>query len=206
MFRFHYNYMLKKYGPERLALLFTDIDSLTYHMLTEDFFRDITPDVYEHFDTNEYPKDGHESGIPAGVNTKVPGMMKDEFHGKPVVSFRGLRAKCYAFKSEEFCEKRAKGVGKRIVSSKVGFEHYDNCLRENKVYNTQFVNLRSTGHKITTDLIRKEVLYAFDDKRYLLRDGTHRTLAWFHKKYPESERELCDASERVKTVSTELCW
>ena len=125
---------------------------------------------------SEYPKDGHESGIPVGVNTKAPGMMKDEFHGKPVVSFRGLRAKCYALKSEESCEKRAKGVGKRVVSSKVGFEHYDKCLRENKVYNTQSVNLRSRDHEITTDLIRKEALSAFDDKRYL--QGMEHIVPW----------------------------
>ena len=38
MYKFHYGYMLPKYGPERLKLLFTDTDSLTYHILIEDFY------------------------------------------------------------------------------------------------------------------------------------------------------------------------
>ena len=37
------------------------------------------------------------------------------------------------------CEKRAKGVGKKVVNKQLSFGHYDKCVRENRVYNTQFV-------------------------------------------------------------------
>ena len=115
-------------------------------------------------------------------------MFKDEFHGEPVVAFRGLRAKCYAIKTEKVGEKRAKGVSKNsVVEKRMTFEHYDKCLQQNLIYSTQLVNLRSSGHEITIHLVRKEALSAFDDKRFLLEDGTHRAPAWFHKDIPERE-------------------
>ena len=45
-------------------LLFTDTDSLAYEIETEDFYKDIAPDVKSIFDTSNYPKD-HPSGIPS---------------------------------------------------------------------------------------------------------------------------------------------
>ena len=205
MYKFHYDYVMKKWGPKRARLLFTDTDSLTYDVGTEDVYEDMTPDVSEYFDTSKYPIEGHEIGIPVGVNMGVLGKFKDEF--KVVTHFRGLRAKCYRITTKEDCVKRAKGVPKKgVVEKKVTFDHYDNCLRNNTIYNTQFVNLRSRLHEVTTDLIKKEALSALDDKRYLLRDGTHRTLAWFHRDIPEEARALCDASKLTKIVSTELTW
>ena len=46
MYDFHYNYIKKKYG-EGANLLFTDTDSLAYEIDTEDFYKDINPDVRE---------------------------------------------------------------------------------------------------------------------------------------------------------------
>ena len=44
MFNFHYNYIKKKYH-NTAELLFTDTDSLMYHIYTKDFYKDINPDV-----------------------------------------------------------------------------------------------------------------------------------------------------------------
>ena len=68
MYDFHYNYIKKKYG-EGANLLFTDTDSLEYEIDTEDFYKDINPDVERIFDTSNYPAD-HESGIKVGTNKK----------------------------------------------------------------------------------------------------------------------------------------
>lgn len=57
MYSFHYEYMLPKYGFKRLRLLFTDTDSLCYHIQTEDFYRDIAGDIEAKFDTADYPSD-----------------------------------------------------------------------------------------------------------------------------------------------------
>ena len=96
MYKFHYNYILPKYGRNQ-KLLFTDTDSLCYEIETEDVFEDISKDVEDNFDTSNFPKD-HPSGIPVGKNKKIPGMMKDEAGGKIIEEFVGLRAKLYSYK------------------------------------------------------------------------------------------------------------
>ena len=91
MYDFHYNYIIQKYG-NKAKLLFTDTDSLMYEIQTEDFYKDISKDGKNRFDTSDYPPN-HPSGIPSGFNKKVLGMFKDEFVG--------LRAKLYSFKGKE---------------------------------------------------------------------------------------------------------
>ena len=55
-------------------------------------FSETARDVEHKFDTSNFPKD-HISGIPAGRNKKVVGMMKDEAGGNIIEEFVGLRAK-----------------------------------------------------------------------------------------------------------------
>ena len=50
MYDFHYNYIKQKYG-NKAKLLFTDTDSLMYEIETEDFYKDISKDVKDRFDT-----------------------------------------------------------------------------------------------------------------------------------------------------------
>ena len=50
MYDFHYNYIKKKYD-QAASLLFMDMDSLVYEIKTEDFYKDINPDVKRLFDT-----------------------------------------------------------------------------------------------------------------------------------------------------------
>ena len=74
MYEFHYKYIKPKYG-DKAKLLFTDTDSLMYEIKTEDFYKDISGDVKDRFDTSDYPPD-HPSGIPTGCNKKVLGCLK----------------------------------------------------------------------------------------------------------------------------------
>ena len=109
MYDFHYNYIKKKYG-DKAKLLFTDTDSLMYEIKMEDFYKDISGDVKDKFDTSDYPPN-HPSGIPTGCNKKVLGMFKDEAGGKIIDEFMGLRAKLYSYKMFEGKEsKKCKGV------------------------------------------------------------------------------------------------
>ena len=111
MYDFHYKYIKPKYG-DKAKLLFTDTDSLMYEIETEDFYKDISEDVKDRFDTSDYPVN-HPSGIPTGCNKKVLGMFKDEAAGKCIEEFVGLRAKLYSFKMCEGKEsKKCKGVKK----------------------------------------------------------------------------------------------
>jgi len=89
MYDFHYNYIKPKY-ENKAKLLYTDTDSFIYEIKTEDFYRDISEDVNNRFDTSDFPID-HPSGIPTGKNKKVIGMMKDETGGKIIHEFIGFK-------------------------------------------------------------------------------------------------------------------
>ena len=54
MYEFHYDYMVPKYGLEKLKLCYMDTDSLVYDIKTEDFYEDIEDDVPARFDTSGY--------------------------------------------------------------------------------------------------------------------------------------------------------
>ena len=53
MYKFWYNYIKPKYG-DRAKLCYTDTDSFTIHIITEDFFEDIADNVKKWFDTSNY--------------------------------------------------------------------------------------------------------------------------------------------------------
>ena len=77
MAEFHYDYVLEKWGKERATLEFSDTDILTYHIMTDDVYKDMLPDLEKRFDTSKYPED-HPSGIPKGVNAgAIGGIFKD---------------------------------------------------------------------------------------------------------------------------------
>ena len=177
MYEFHYDYVKPKWG-ENTKLLFTDTDSLCYEIKTEDFYRDVQQDVFERFDTSNYPE-SHTSGILTGQNKKVLGMMKDEAGGNIITECEGIRAKCYATKVlKRDGMKKAKEVPKRVVQESLYFKDYKDCLFNKTTYNTQFNTLRSRKHEETTEKVTKVALSANGDKRFRLRNPRHETLAW----------------------------
>ena len=180
MYDFHYQYIKPKYGA-KAKLLFTDTDSLMYEIQTEDFYKDISGDVKDRFDTSDYPEN-HPSGIPTGINKKVLGMFKDEAAGKIIKEFVGLRAKLYSFIMEDGKEnKRCKGVKTQVVKNSITHEDYKTCLKTGKEQLRKQNIIRSYGHEVFTEEVNKIALSAADDKRYILYDGIH-TLAWWHHK------------------------
>ena len=180
MFDFHYKYIKPKYGKQA-KLLFTDTDSFLYEIQTEDFYKDISGDVKDRFDTSDYPE-GHPSGIPTGINKKVLGMFKDEAAGKIIKEFVGLRAKLYSYKMDEGKEnKRCKGIKKAVVEKSIRHEDYKTCLETGKEQLRRQNIIRSYEHEIYTEEVNKIALSAADDKRYLLKDSFD-TLAWGHYK------------------------
>ena len=185
MYDFHYRYIKPKYG-NRAKLLFTDTDSLFYEIETEDFYKDISKDVKDKFDTSNYPEN-HPSGIPTGVNNKVLGMFKDEAGGKIIKEFVGLRAKLYSYKMDEGKEnKRCKGIKKAVVKKSITHENYKTCLKTGmEQYRRQNI-IRSYEHELYTEEVNKIALSAMDDKRYLLKDS-YDTLAWGHYKIRDME-------------------
>ena len=185
MFDFHYKYIKPKYG-NKAKLLFTDTDSFLYEIQTKDFYKDISGDVKDRFDTSDYPEN-HPSGIPAGLNKKVLGKFKDEAAGKIIKEFVGLRAKLYSFKMDEGKEnKRCKGIKKAVVEKSITHEDYKTCLETGKEQLRRQNIIRSYEHVVYTEEVNKVALSAADDKRYLLKDS-YDTLAWGHRKIKELE-------------------
>jgi len=50
VYEFHYNYIHRKFLPERAKLLFTDTNSLTYSIETDDICEEMLPDAVDHLD------------------------------------------------------------------------------------------------------------------------------------------------------------
>ena len=179
MYDFHYNYIKKKYG-DKVKLLFTDTDSLMYEIETEDFYKDISEDVKDRFDTSDYPPN-HPSGILTGCNKKVLGMFKDEAAaGKIIEEFVGLRAKLYSYKMFEGEEsKKCKGIKKIVVKKSITHEDYKKCLFTGKEQYQRMNVIRSHKHEVYTEEVNKIALCPDDDKRHII-EGQTDTLALWH--------------------------
>ena len=147
MFDFHYNFIKKK-CHNKAELLFTDTDSLMFQIYTDDFYKDICPDILAKFDTSDYPPN-HKSGILTGVNKKVIGMFKDEVAGKQITHFVGLRPKLYSFKIEEDREvRKCKGIKKNVIKKKLDFDDYVKCLFSGEKEMRKMKIIRSEKHNI----------------------------------------------------------
>ncbi|GBL82224.1 hypothetical protein AVEN_252410-1 [Araneus ventricosus] len=168
MYNFHYNVMKKEYG-DKAELLFTDTDSLTYEVETEDIYEDMSRhmDIY---DTSDYPRDHF---LLSESNKKKIGCFKDELHSKPIFEFIGLRPKMYSIKSVRGEKKTAKEVVRSVVERNIRHEDYRRCRDELKSTREIQHRIQSENHKLKTVTVNKIALCAFDDKRYLLDDNVH---------------------------------
>ena len=169
MYEFHYKYMKSKSDAK---LLFTDTESLVYEIKTEDVYEDFYRDK-NLFDFSYYPLN---SNFFDPVNKKVIGKMKDEFQGKIISEFVGLKLKIYSLISIDNKEvTKAKGVNK-----KMRHKEFVNVLINRKVIRHNMKIIQSILHRIGTYNVCKISLSCFDDKRYVLDDGVN-SLAYFYK-------------------------
>ena len=181
IYDFHYNFIKKNFNAE---LLFTDTDSLTYEIksenICEEFFK-----WKDLFDFSNYSKD---SKFFDNANKKVIGKMKDEYGGVIIDEFVGLKSNMYSLKKIDGKESStAKGVN--IATE---FNEFKDVLLNKKIIRHKTKRIQAKKHKIGTYEIDKISLSCFDDKRFVLADGIH-TLAYFHKdcnkKYDKNENE-----------------
>ena len=142
-----------------------DTDSLIIHIETEDFYKDIANDVEKWCDTSNYDKND-ERPLPIGINKKVLGKCKDEPGRKVITEFIALRAKAYAYITEDgSVHKRAKGTKKCIIKREIMFEHYKDCLFNSKTITKPQQRFRSDHHRVYTEEVNKIALSSNDDKR-----------------------------------------
>ena len=121
MYKFWYNYFKPKYG-DRAKLCYTDTDSFIIHIITEDFFEDISNDVEAWYDTSNYDENDKRP-LPVGKNKKVIGFFKDELGGRIMEEFCALRPKTYSYLMADNSEvKKSKRTKKCVI------ENYKDCL------------------------------------------------------------------------------
>ena len=172
MFSFQYEYVKKKW--EKVEVLYSDTDSLVLNIETDDFFKDISGDVKEWFDTNDFPKD-HPAvleGLPiVKKNKKKIGLMKDECGGKILTEWVALRPKLYSFLTENGEKQKAKGLKKSIKNKSLRHENFLKCLRTGKSQTRKQCLFRSRDHHIFTENMVKVALSCDDDKRIVLGNG-----------------------------------
>ena len=167
MYDFHYNYIKQKYGS-KAKLLFTDTDSLTYEIKTNDAYQDFWNDR-DKFDNSDYPEN---SPFYYKINKKVIGKFKDEAAGMPITEFVGLRSKMYSYmKDNDQGGKTAKGIKKNIIKKNIKHENYKNVLFNNEQMHHNMKTIRSSLHQLGSYELNKVSLSCFDDKRYIRSNG-----------------------------------
>ena len=124
MYNFHYNFMKKKF--EECVLLFTDTDSLCYEC-----DKDLYEKMYKYkelFDLSNFPV---SSKYYCSDNKKVLGKMKDEYGGKSILKFAGLKSKMYSILDKSNNEKST-SKGHNAFTE---FQEFYNALFKKKTHN-----------------------------------------------------------------------
>ena len=98
--------------------------------------------------------------------------MKDELAGEQAVSFVGLRPKMYSLLTlSNQSKSTAKGVPKSYARKHLRHDMYLRTLKDRTITHATCRQFRSKSHKLYTVELSKVALSAFDNKRYILKDG-----------------------------------
>ena len=109
-------------------------------------------------------------------NKKVVGKMKDEYGGKSILKFVGLKSKMYSI-LDESNNKKSTSKGHNAF---IEFEELYNTLFKKKILRHTMRGIKSENHNLGTYETNKRSLTCFDDKQYILKNGIN-TLAYGHK-------------------------
>ena len=102
--------------------------------------------------------------------------MKDEYGGKSIVKFVGLKSKMYSILDES----NNKKITSKGHNSFIEFQELYNTLLKEKILRHTMRRIGSKNHNLGTNEINKRSLSCFDDRRYILKNGIN-TLAYGYK-------------------------
>ena len=152
MYEFWYDYMKLKYA-NNVKLCYMDTDSFIMNIKTNYFYKDISNDVENRFDTSNYEVN---RPLPTGKNKKIIGLMKDELGGKIITNFVTLRPKIYLFLTDDGKEdKKAKGTKKCVIKKKIKFSDYKKCLFSDELILRLQQRFISKKHDVYTENVNK---------------------------------------------------
>ena len=136
------------------------------YIKTEDFYKDISNDVKEQYDTSKYDENDKR---PLPTGKKVIGIFKDELGGKILMEFLVLRAKAYAYLMEDDTEhKKAKGTNKCIIKRELIFENYRESLFNNEILLKSQQRFKIDHHIVYTEEVNKIVVMMIKDYKHLI--------------------------------------
>ena len=105
-----------------------DTDSFVIHIITEDFFEDISNNVQIWFDTSNYDENDKRHLL-IGQKKKVPDLFKDELVGKIFSEVVALKPKTWAYLMDIGSEyKKAKGTKTYVIKRVLLFQNVDSLL------------------------------------------------------------------------------
>ena len=125
----------------------------------------------EVFDLSNFPV---SSKLYCSDNKKTVGKMKDEYDGKSILKFVGLKSKMYLILDESSNEKSTNKGHNAFIE----FQEFHNTLFQKKILKHKMRGVMSKNHNIGTYETNNNSCY--DDKRYILRNGID-TLVYDHK-------------------------
>lgn len=164
---FHHDFMFFLYR-EKCRVMYTDTDSLIYHIECNDVYEMIKREV-QRFDTSDYPVDN----VYDMINKKIPDLMKNKNNGMIMTEFVKLRAKMYALKVDGKKDtKKAKGGKGNVVARTITFNDYTRCLNNEIEIIRRQSSIRSKLHEVYTVSELKIALSPYDDKRYIIPTST----------------------------------
>ena len=162
MYEFWFDYMKPKYN-DNVKLCYMDMDSFIMNIKTNDFYKDISNDIENRFDTSNYEVN---RPLPTGKNKKIIGLMKDELGGKIITEFVTLRPKMYSFLTDDVKEdKKAKGTKKCVIKKKIKFNDYKKCLFSDELILKSQQRFISKKQDVYTENVNKTGLSNNDDKK-----------------------------------------
>ena len=161
--------MIRKFNTK---LLFTDTDSLCYEIYGKKAHKKMYK-YKELFDLSNLPL---SSEYYYSDNKNVLGKMKDEYGGKSILNFVGLKSKIYSILDGSGNEKSTKKGHNTFIE----FQEFHDTPFQKKILRHQMRGIKSKNHNLGTYKTNKISLSCFDDKQYILKNGIN-TLAYGHK-------------------------
>ncbi|VVC38048.1 DNA polymerase, palm domain [Cinara cedri] len=176
----HYNVM-RKHFKNSIQLMYTDTDSLVYHIKTHDYYEDLLrkPGLLECTNTTNLPVN-HKCFT--AERKKIPGHFSEESDGRTITEFCALRAKTYAYKIDGKEKIKAKGIRGHVVKNHMTFDDHKKCLfgEDNLDRHRQNVSIRSFHHRLKTIITNKLTYNNYDDKMITLEDKIN-TMAYGYR-------------------------
>ena len=144
MYEFHYNFIKKHFDAE---LLFTDTNSLTYEIKSDDVYEEF----FERRHLLDFTNFSKDSKFYDSQNEMIVGKTKDEDKGILINKFVGLKSKMHSMLSDDGKESNtAKGVN---IATR--FNEFKDTLFNKKVIRRKMKRIQIQKHKLGTYEINK---------------------------------------------------